>query len=133
MRSIASANRALPSAERCDRPRTRVSILPSDQPGGFGQGPEEKLGCAGIRAGRSVKITLLAESARRVGTAWPADSLRGGCGIREPRSGRERFAGRGRKNGNSLLEPCEIFNSPHDADDSSRDGGLVVEFVNHPG
>ena len=78
MRSIASASRALPSAERWERPSTRVSILSSDQPGGFGQGPDEKLGRAGFRAGRGVvNVTLLAESARRVGTAWPTGRCKG--------------------------------------------------------
>jgi len=37
------------------------------------QGPEEKYGRAGRTAGGVfVTITLLAESTRRVGTAWPA-------------------------------------------------------------
>jgi hypothetical protein len=36
------------------------------------QGPDEKCGRAGRTVGLVNTITLLAESTRRVGTAWPA-------------------------------------------------------------
>ena len=49
-RSLA-ASRALPSAERCERPSERVSSSAADQPGGLAQGPEEKKGRAGKRGG----------------------------------------------------------------------------------
>ena len=94
MRSIASRSRALPSAERWDRPRTRVSMRDGFQPGGFAQGPDEKCGRAGNVAGFgrrkvapaavvSVNSTLLAESTRRVGTAWPVDGCNGEYGLRK--------------------------------------------------
>jgi hypothetical protein len=63
-----------------------------DQPGGFAQGPDEKNGrfgfVGGFAAARnaapatsvSVTITLLAESARRVGTAWPGAVSKEECG-----------------------------------------------------
>jgi len=61
-----------------------------DQPGGLAHGPEEKWGLAGFVAGFagrnsavvsvSVKVTLLAESSRRVGTAWPAAGSKEDCG-----------------------------------------------------
>ena len=52
--------------------------LVRDQPGGLAQGPEEKCGRAGRTAGGVfVNITLLAESTRRVGTAWPAAGCSG--------------------------------------------------------
>jgi hypothetical protein len=55
------------------------------------QGPEEKYGRLGFVAGLagrnvapaaavSVNVSLLAESARRVGTAWPAAVFREECG-----------------------------------------------------
>ena len=92
MRSIASCRRAFPSAERCDLPSELVSISPGVQPGGFAQGPDEKCGRAGNVAGFgrrnvapaavvSVNATLLPESTRRVGTAWPEAGSNGDCGI----------------------------------------------------
>ena len=92
MRSIASWRRALPSADRCDRPSTRVSMRAGFQPGGLAQGPDEKCGRAGNVDGFgrrkvapaavvSVNSTLLAESTRRVGTAWPDAGSNGDCGI----------------------------------------------------
>jgi hypothetical protein len=68
----------LPIAPRCERPRDVVERRSGDQPGGLAQGPEEKKGRAGGALGRSTKITLLTESTRRVGTAWPAAALAGG-------------------------------------------------------
>jgi len=62
----------------------------ADQPGGLAQGPEEKKGRAGSALGRVTKITLLAESSRRVGTAWPDAGSNGWT--RDGNGGRERFA-----------------------------------------
>ena len=47
VRSMTSARRALPSEERCDRPRSACDRTSGDQPGRFAQGPEEKFGSAG--------------------------------------------------------------------------------------
>jgi hypothetical protein len=58
------------------------------------QGPDEKNGLAGLMSGlarrtmapaaaTSVNLTLLAESTRRVGTAWPADGSTGLSGARK--------------------------------------------------
>ena len=101
----------------------------SDQPGGFGQGPEEKEGRAGTRAGLVVvNFTLLAESSRRVGTAWPdgrckdrgLDCKRGVKNLRRAPAEWENFPA-----GTSLG-----INSPQAADGSSRQADFVVEFVN---
>ena len=86
--SIAWPSRALPSFERCERP--------SDADGELGGGPARRLGAGAgreirARAGRTRRLrqqvshvtTLLAESTRRVGTAWPVDGLRGQCGCRK--------------------------------------------------
>src|SRR3954447_3858466 len=91
---MASARRALPSAPRCERPSGSVCSKEALQPGGLAHGPEEKYGLAGRVvgfAGRtsapasavSVNSTLLAESTRRVGTAWPAAA-------HKPESGRSK-------------------------------------------
>jgi hypothetical protein len=69
-----------------------VSIREAFQPGGLAQGPDEKCGRAGkvYGFGRrkvapavavSVNSTLLPESTRRVGTAWPEAGSNGDCGI----------------------------------------------------
>ena len=50
----------------------RVKSLSGVQPGGLAQGPDEKRGRAGSGGLVVVIQTLLAESTRRVGTAWPA-------------------------------------------------------------
>jgi hypothetical protein len=87
-------SRALPSFDRCDRPSADVSSKCGAQPGGFAQGPDEKKGRSGFMVGFaahnvaagvavSVNITLLAESTRRVGTAWPGAAFTGDCGARK--------------------------------------------------
>ena len=43
--------RDLPILERCERPSEAVVSFSGDQPGGFAQGPEEKCGRTGFRAG----------------------------------------------------------------------------------
>ena len=91
MRPIASWSRAFPTVPRCDRPRAEVSSAWADHPGGLAQGPDEKYGRFGFVAGLagrnvapaaavSVNVSILAESARRVGTAWPAAVSREECG-----------------------------------------------------
>jgi hypothetical protein len=50
-----------------------MASFSGDQPGRLAHGPEEKCGRAGRTAGGVfVNVTLLSESTRRVGTAWPA-------------------------------------------------------------
>ena len=121
MRSIASWSRAFPSDERCDRPSESRRSRSSAQPGGFGQGPEEKEGLAGRVAGlvrcdaASVggmvdKTTLLAESTRRVGTAWPARRCSDRGALGKP-GGEQRFGlARGR---NEKMFPRKLGSSRH--------------------
>src|SRR5579864_1666033 len=98
---MASASFAFPVPERCDRPSAEVSSLLALQPGGLAHGPDEKFGRSGfVRgfAGRtsapaamaSLNVTLLAESSRRVGTAWPGAGC-SGCSDDDNRC-RERIA-----------------------------------------
>jgi len=69
-----------------------MSMSDGLQPGGFAHGPDEKWGRAGnvVGFGRrncapavavSVNSTLLAESTRRVGTAWPVAGFSDECGL----------------------------------------------------
>ena len=67
----------LSELQRCERPREPVASFDGDQPGGLAQGPEEKNGRAGRSSGLAFDIRLSSERARRVGTAWPSDALRG--------------------------------------------------------
>src|SRR3984893_4303899 len=46
-----STSRALPGAERCERPSSAADSTAGDQPGRLAQGPEEKHGLAGRRVG----------------------------------------------------------------------------------
>ena len=90
---------AEPSAVRAAE-RLGVSSRLGLQPGGLAQGPEEKYGRrdgfgswpAHGRAsfGSSVNSTLLAESTRRVGTAWPAAASK--RRMRQDARQRERFS-----------------------------------------
>jgi hypothetical protein len=92
VRSIASTSLALPTDPRWERPSADVSSFSALQPGGLAQGPDEKFarfgfvwGFAPLSIGRgsamaavvSVNVTLLAESTRRVGTAWPGAGCNG--------------------------------------------------------
>src|SRR5205085_4738988 len=83
---------------RCDRPSPDVSSLPALQPGGLAHGPDEKYGLAGRIWGLAwdcarapstawlvVKLTLLAESSRRVGTAWPGAGSKAESGVSKAR------------------------------------------------
>ena len=83
-----SASFAYPIVHRCERPSVEVSSLVSLQRGGLAHGPDEKFGRSGFirgSAGRtsapaaiaSLNVTLLAESSRRVGTAWPGAGCSG--------------------------------------------------------
>src|SRR5688500_6551711 len=79
VRSIEYLRRDLPSFDRCERPSTSSLSLSGVQPGRLAHGPEEKYGRAGRTAGGVfVNVTLLAESTRRVGTAWPAAASKDG-------------------------------------------------------
>jgi hypothetical protein len=103
------------------------------QPGGFAQGPDEKYGRAGRLKGRSTKTTLLAESTRRVGTAWPNAVSKRDCGARKAaRKIRENPEMARKFRRKTLPEECESFHSPCGLDDSSRPAAAAVEFVNHP-
>ena len=130
---MACASRALPMAPRCERPSTSVLRDDRSQPGGFAHGPDEKYGRAGRLKGRSTNTTLLAESTRRVGTAWPNAGSKRDCGARKAarkiRSKSEITREFRRK---SLRDAGESFRSPCGVDDSSRPAASAVEFVNHP-
>src|SRR4051794_15907941 len=78
---MASFRRALPSLERCDRPRTAFWRFSGVQPGRLAQGPEENSGRAGRIAGLVPKrlggvviamSPILTDGLRPVGRAWPA-------------------------------------------------------------
>ena len=100
--------------------RDGYSVLPSAQ--------------ARRRRGRTVnQITLLAESTRRVGTAWPgagckaeSDCCKAARKIRDA-AAHNRLISFGSASWNR-----DLNGSPRDADDSSRRVELKVEFVNHP-
>src|SRR4249919_80924 len=88
---MVSASLALPIVPRCERPSAEMSSFWGAQPGGLAQGPDEKYGLVGLMAGFArrnsalvsvsvVNVTLLAESSRRVGTAWPAAASKEECG-----------------------------------------------------
>src|SRR6185437_15708834 len=79
-RSMASFSRALPSLERCERPRTAFWRFSGAHPGRLAQGPDENSGRAGRMAGfgptrlGGVVIAMspiLADGLRPVGRAWP--------------------------------------------------------------
>jgi len=58
VRSIACLSRALPKAERCDRPAGKLRRASTDHPGRLAQGPEEKLGMTGRRFGLAVSLIV---------------------------------------------------------------------------
>ena len=149
---MASASLAFPIAPRCDRPSAEISSLSALQPGGLAHGPDEKFGRSGLVRGSarrtsapaaiaSLNLTLLAESSRRVGTAWPGAGCNGWARVDNRR--RERFALR-LSNGwnaaphNSLIfletrfRRSELNDSSCSSDASSRNRAAQVEFVNHP-
>ena len=68
---MACFSRDLPSALRCERPSDSVLRLAADQPLCLAVGPDEKKGRSGLSVGSAVMYSLLAESSRGVGTAWP--------------------------------------------------------------
>src|SRR5918997_2034116 len=83
--------------------------------------------------------TLLTESTRRVGTAWPATAL-GPTRRMTSAQRRERFAGKALGGADfvpeaavSRLISLNKFNSPQRADGSSRRPEHLVEFINPPG
>src|SRR5512141_825776 len=73
---MASFRRALPSLERCERPRTALRRFSGVQPGRLAQGPEENSGRAGRIAGFARVVIamspILTDGLRPVGRAWPA-------------------------------------------------------------
>ena len=147
MRSIASASTALPTLPRCERPKARWLSRSGLQPGGFAHGPDEKWGLAGRicgimrRAGAptstaSVTQSLLPESSRRVGTAWPADGSNGGSERRKrPRKNRAPWPYAAVHNTlislRSSAKRARILRLPQIAGRSSRYRGAKVEFLNH--
>src|SRR5690242_12967960 len=89
---MASARIGLPTLPRCDRPSARLLSSSGLQPGNLAQGPDDNCGLAGRIWGlarrttapavsASVMYTLLAESTRRVGTAWPVDGCKRHCRV----------------------------------------------------
>src|SRR5215472_2365216 len=149
---MASPSFAFPIVPRCERPSAEVSSLSTLQPGGLAHGPDEKFGRLGFRGGfagrtsapaaiTSVNVTLLPESSRRVGTAWPGAGCNG-C-FRVDNRCRERFAFRLSNGSNAALhnslilfetrfKGVELNDSSRPSDASSRNGAAQVEFVNHP-
>jgi hypothetical protein len=77
---MAAFRRALPSFDRCERPRTADLRFSGDHPGRLAQGPDENSARAGRMAGLAeVFITMspiLADGLRPVGRAWPAAQKR---------------------------------------------------------
>ena len=85
---------ALPIAPRCERPSARVSSIVGRPARRLGAGAGREIGSGGFGCGfagarsapaatASVNVTLLAESSRRVGTAWPVAGFKGECGARQ--------------------------------------------------
>src|SRR6186713_3242708 len=56
LRSITSASRALPNAERCERPTKAADRASTDQPGRFAHGPEAKFGREGLVLGSFMAV-----------------------------------------------------------------------------
>src|SRR5580658_2351503 len=72
---MAACRRALPSFDRCERPRTADLRFSADHPGRLAQGPDENSARAGRMAGLARVFTamspILADEQRPVGRAWP--------------------------------------------------------------
>src|SRR3990167_851002 len=73
---MASFRRALPSLDRCERPRTAFWRFSGVHPGRLAHGPEENSGRAGRMAGFGGVVIamspILTDEQRPVGRAWPA-------------------------------------------------------------
>src|ERR1700722_20252474 len=73
---MAACRRALPSLERCERPKTADLRFSADHPGRLAQGPDENSARAGRMAGLAGVFIgmspILADERRPVGRAWPA-------------------------------------------------------------
>src|ERR1700761_230358 len=73
---MAACRRALPSLERCERPRTADLRFSGDHPGRLAHGPEENSARSGRMAGLAgvfiAMSPILADEQRPVGRAWPA-------------------------------------------------------------
>src|SRR6266478_3945038 len=73
---MAACRRALPTLDRCERPRTALRRFSGAQPGRLAHGPEENSGRAGRMAGLARVVIamspILADEQRPVGRAWPA-------------------------------------------------------------
>src|SRR3546814_7555705 len=70
IRSMQYARRDLPILARCERPSDSVASFSGAYPGGLAQGPEEKCGRAGLRAGtRSEEHTSELQSLLRISYA----------------------------------------------------------------
>ena len=141
VRSIASARRALPivdavrAAERCACRACRATSRAA-----WRRGRKKRTGRAGLRAGggESIISTLLAESTRRVGTAWPADRSSGRTRRKRARRvvkdsrrctsviGRFRPASLDLRQHSSTVHRSERTVRPAEAE-------LEVEFVNQAG
>src|SRR5262245_51785546 len=67
---MTSASLALPAVDRCDRPRAAAERISGVQPGRLAQGPDEKNGRAGRKAGL-VMVASLPERRAPVGERGP--------------------------------------------------------------
>src|SRR5262245_18308589 len=83
---ITSASLALPAAERCDRPRTASERISGVHPGRFAQGPDEKCGRTGRKAGLFM-FASLPEGRAPVGERGPrSPSHEEGCVVNRAKS-----------------------------------------------
>src|ERR1700722_2104516 len=72
---MAACRRALPSLERCERPKTADLRFSGAHPGRLAQGPDENSARAGRMAGLArgfiAMSPILADEQRPLGRAWP--------------------------------------------------------------
>src|SRR5689334_16888576 len=71
LRSMTSARRALPNAERCERPTNAPDSASTDQPGRFAQGPEAKYGRDGLMLGSFMACSLPLDIQKKRGLSRP--------------------------------------------------------------
>ena len=136
---------ALPSAPRCERPSARCRAVRATSPAAWRRGRTRNMGAGRVggfaartrapAAVVSVNITLLAESSRRVGTAWPGAGSNGWIAAAARR--RERFAHAAAAQQLEFARirlPRGANRTIHRSYSATRPGerNAKVEFVNHP-
>ena len=140
---------ALPTCRGASgRARTVIELVGAPA-GRLGAGTGREIGrlgrVSGLRGAHSRRrqrfshVTLLAESSRRVGTAWPEAGCKRDCGssqggAKDSRANRFRLAALHNRLEFARIRPgrAELNGSPRRSDDSSRPAEPKVEFVNHP-